>query len=138
MEWITSLESEFSITGHIQLEAAGGLIREGIDGIPQPPKFLSLFFFFIITIEYNLYFFFEFFLYSRFLLVIYFIHISVYMSILISQFIPPPPPPLSPLGVHMFVLYICVSISALQTGSSVPFFEIPHICINTLYLFFSF
>ena len=33
------------------------------------------------------------FLYSRFLLVIYFIHISVYMSIPISQFIPPPPPP---------------------------------------------
>ena len=72
--------------------------------------------------------FFEFyfiFLYSRFLLVIYFIHISVYMSIPISQFIPPPPPPplpLSPLGVHTFVLYICVSISALQTGSSVPFF----------------
>ena len=33
------------------------------------------------------------FLYSRFLLVIYFIHISVYMSIPISQFIPPPPHP---------------------------------------------
>ena len=31
-------------------------------------------------------------LYSRFSLVIYFIHISVYMSIPISQFIPPPPP----------------------------------------------
>ena len=30
--------------------------------------------------------------------------------------------PPSPLGVHMFVLYICVSISALQTSSSVPFF----------------
>ena len=26
-----------------------------------------------------------------------------------------------PLGVHTFVLYFCVSISALQTGSSVPF-----------------
>ena len=34
-----------------------------------------------------------FFLYSRFLLVIHFIHVSVYMSIPISQFIPPPPPP---------------------------------------------
>ena len=33
----------------------------------------------------------------------------------------PTPLPLSPLGVHTFVLYICVSISALQTGSSVPF-----------------
>ena len=64
------------------------------------------------------------FLYSRFLLVIYFINISVYMSLPVSQFITPPPTPLplSPLGVHMFVLYICVSISALQTGSSVPFF----------------
>ena len=31
--------------------------------------------------------------YSRFLLVIHFIHISVYMSIPISQFITPPPPP---------------------------------------------
>ena len=28
----------------------------------------------------------------------------------------------SPLGVHMSILYICVSTSALQTGSSVPFF----------------
>ena len=64
------------------------------------------------------------FLYSRFLLLIYFIHISVYMSIPISQFIPPPnsPPPAFPLGVHTFVLYICVSISALQASSSVPFF----------------
>ena len=34
----------------------------------------------------------------------------------------PTPPQLSPLGVHMFVLYICVSVSALKTGSSVPFF----------------
>ena len=56
----------------------------------------------------------------RFSLVIYFIHISVYMSIPISQFIPPHP--LSPLGVHTFVLYICFSIFASQTGSFVPFF----------------
>ena len=58
-------------------------------------------------------------LYSMFSLGICFIHISIYMSIPISQFIPLP---LSLLGVHMFVLYVCVSISALQTGSSVPFF----------------
>ena len=32
------------------------------------------------------------------------------------------PPQLPPLGVHTFVLYICVSISGLKTGSSVPFF----------------
>ena len=68
------------------------------------------------------------FLYSR-LLVIYFIHISVYVSIPISQFIPLPPhhPLLSPLGVHTFILYICVSISALHTGSFVPF---PKIFLN--------
>ena len=43
------------------------------------------------------------------------------MSIPVSQFITPPPhpPPLSSLGVHSFFLYFCVSISALQTGSSV-------------------
>ena len=34
---------------------------------------------------------FIYFLYSRFLLVIYFIHISVYMSIPVSRFIPPTP-----------------------------------------------
>ena len=34
----------------------------------------------------------------------------------------PTPPWFSPLGIHTFVLYICVSTSALQTGSSVPFF----------------
>ena len=39
------------------------------------------------------------------------------MSIPVSQFIPPPPPPSPafPFGVHTCVLYICVSISALQT-----------------------
>ena len=45
------------------------------------------------------------FLYSRFLLVIYFIHISVYMSIPISQFIPTPPPsPCFPplVSIHLF------------------------------------
>ena len=44
------------------------------------------------------------------------------MSIPISQFIPPPL-----LGVHPFVLNVYVSISFLQTGSSVPFFYISHI-----------
>ena len=81
---------------------------------------------FLLSFSFSfIYLFFEFyFLYCRFLLVIHFIHISVYMSIPISQFITPQPPPtlpLSLLGVHIFVLYICVSISALQTSSSVPF-----------------
>ena len=34
----------------------------------------------------------------------------------------PTSPQFSPLSVHMSILYICVSTSALQTGSSVPFF----------------
>ena len=44
-------------------------------------------------------------LHSRFLLVTYNID-SVYLSIPISQLIPP----FSPLGVHVSVLYVCVSI----------------------------
>ena len=48
------------------------------------------------------------FLYSMFLLVIYFINISVHMSIPISQFIPPPPQPRPPhhfpplVSIHLF------------------------------------
>ena len=49
---------------------------------------------------------------------------SMYMSVPISQFIPNP---LFPNGVHTFVLCICVSVSALQIGSFVPFSWIPHI-----------
>ena len=60
-------------------------------------------------------------LYSSFFLVIYFIHISVYY---VNPNLPihPTTTPLHFPRVHTFVLYICVSISALQTGSSVPFF----------------
>ena len=40
--------------------------------------------------------------------------------------------PLAPLdSIHLF--FVRVSISALQIGSSVPFFSIPHVCINTQY-----
>ena len=46
--------------------------------------------------------------------------------------------PLILFGIHTFVLYICVSISALQIKSSIPFFQIPHISVNIPYLFFSF
>ena len=53
------------------------------------------------------------------------------MSIPISQFIPRPP---FPLGIHTFVLYVCVSISAFQVSSCIPFFYmIPHICVNIRY-----
>ena len=50
------------------------------------------------------------FLYSRFLLVIYFIHISVYMSIPISQFIPLPPPPRFPPLVSICLFSTSVSL----------------------------
>ena len=43
-----------------------------------------------------------------------------------------------PLGIHTFVLYVCVSISALQIRSSIPFFWIPHIWVTIRYLLFSF
>ena len=65
--------------------------------------------------------------------VIYLIHSSIYMSIPISQFTSPSP---SSFGIHKFVLYICVSISALQI--ILPFFKIPHISNIMRYLFFSF
>ena len=51
-----------------------------------------------------------------------------------SQFIPFSPPPC----VHKSIVYVCVSIPALQIGSSGPFFQILYICINIQYLFFSF
>ena len=82
-------------------------------------RVFSLFSFFLEFLNFILFIY----LYSRFLLVIHFIHNSVYTSIPISQFLTPPTPPLlSRFGVHTFVLYTCVSTSALQTGSSVPFF----------------
>ena len=53
-------------------------------------------------------------LYSRFLLVIYFIHISVCMSIPVSQFITPPPPTLIVFFVfffaYSFLIYILYSL----------------------------
>ena len=55
------------------------------------------------------------------------------MSTSISQFIPLL---LSVLGVHIFVLYVCVSILALKIHKNI-FFQIPHICINIQYLFLS-
>ena len=55
----------------------------------------------------------------RFSLALYFICNSVFVSVPASQFILSLD---SSLGVHAFVFYICVSISALQIGSSIPFF----------------
>ena len=44
---------------------------------------------------------------------------SIHMSVPISQFLLTA---FALLGVHMFALYICASISALQIGASLPFF----------------
>ena len=55
-------------------------------------------------------------LYSSFPLAICFTHGKcVYMSMLLSQFIPPFPPHCC---VHESILYLCISIPALQIGSS--------------------
>ena len=42
-----------------------------------------------------------------------------------------------PLCVLKSILYVCVSIPALPLGSSVPFFQIPYMCVSIRYLFFS-
>ena len=45
-------------------------------------------------------------------------------------------PDSSPLDVHMFVLYVCVSVSILQIRLSIPFFKILFLDIN-IYLLIS-
>ena len=71
-------------------------------------------------------------LYRRFPLAMYFTHGSVHMSVLISLFIPPT----SPCDVHMSLLYACISIPALQIGSSVPFSRF-RICALIYFICFS-
>ena len=71
---------------------------------------------------------------SSFPLAIYFTVGSVYMSVLLSHFIPASP---SPRALKS-ILYVCVFIHALPLGSSVPLFKIPYICVSIRYLFFSF
>ena len=55
------------------------------------------------------------FLYSRFLLVINFIHISVYMSIPVAQFITPPPPPL-----HHFPPLVSIRLFSTSVSQFLP------------------
>ena len=73
-------------------------------------------------------------IYNRFSLAIYFIHSikSVYMWILISQFIPPPSSWYSNICSLYLRLYFCFVDKILYTN----FFQILHTCINIRYLFF--
>ena len=58
-------------------------------------------------------------LYSRFLLILCFIYSNVYMTVQVSQFVPPPP---YLLGNHKLVFYIWNSVSVFKI-SSFKFFE---------------
>ena len=72
---------------------------------------------------------FFFFLYSRFLLVINFIDISVYMSIPISHFIPPPPSCFPPLvSIHSF----STSMSQFLPCKPVPLYHFSMFLIYAL------
>ena len=55
---------------------------------------------------------------SNFPLAVYFTYGNVYITTLLSQFVPPSPSH----TVCKSVLYVCISTAALQTGSSVPSF----------------
>ena len=55
------------------------------------------------------------------------VYMSVVLSIHLSSF---------PLFIHKFILYICISIPALQIGSLIPFFLDSIYMHNIQYLFF--
>ena len=75
------------------------------------PQHIVLFLFCFIFVFVFFEFYFIYFLYGRFLLVIHFIHISVYMSIPISQFITPPPAPATfpPWCPYVCSLHLCLN-----------------------------
>ena len=59
--------------------------------------------------------------------------LSVYISVLLSQFFP-----LSlPHSVHNSILSVCITIPALQISSSVPLFSVSYNVLIYVYLFFS-
>ena len=75
---------------------------------------------------------------SCFPLAIYFTFGSVYMSVLLSHFVPAYP---SSSPCAQVILYVCIFIPVLALGSSEPFFfffQIPYICVSIQYLYFSF
>ena len=57
---------------------------------------------------------------------------NVYVLMPLFQLVPPSPSP----TVSKNLLYVCVSIAALQIDLSVPSFLMPYICINIQYLSF--
>ena len=73
---------------------------------------------------------------SRFLLAIYFTHTinSVYMSIPISGFIPPPPPWCSYIYSLLLCLYLCFVNKIVHT--SFFFFQISHKCVKIFVFLF--
>ena len=60
--------------------------------------------------------------YSKFPSDIYFTYGSVYASMLLSPFLSPSPSSLPSTCVHKSLLYVCISIAALQIGSLLPSF----------------
>ena len=58
------------------------------------------------------------------------IHVSTTLLTHPSLTFPPPR-----ICIHRFILYVFVSVPALEIGLSAPFFWIPHICIKLWYLF---
>ena len=75
------------------------------------PEERKVIFFFSFSVFWIFEFYFTYFLYGRFLLVIYFIHFSDYMSIPISQFITPPPPPLGHVAPLVSIYLSSTSVS---------------------------
>ena len=69
---------------------------------------------------------------SRFSLVIYFIHSSVYMSTTISQFIPPIP---FPFGVHTFFsLHLCLCFCFANTFICIIIIDSTYMCLYTVFV----
>ena len=74
--------------------------------------------------------------YSKFPLAIYFTYGIINFYVTFSIHIPFSFP--LPTVSHRSVLYVCISICALKTNSSVPSLQIPYICVSIWYLCFSF
>ena len=72
------------------------------------------------------------FIYNRCLLVINFIHISVYMSIPISQFISPPPLPLHHFTPLVSIRLFSTSVSPILPGKPVHLFHFSRFHIHAL------